>query len=89
MEKEGDVVIWEEESHALLNDWRLVRKYHPDMMFIPNLNLRNHLLLLLFTALHVARTPVFAFLHHEPKVKRGAKAWFYKLLLSAPEHLFF
>lgn len=89
MEKEGDEVIWEEESHALLNDWRLVRKYHPDIVFIPNLNLRNHLLLLLFTALHIARTPVFAFLHHEPKIKRGWKSLQYRLLLKAPRHLFF
>ena len=89
MEKDGNEVVWEEESHALLNDWRLVRKYHPDMVFIPNLNLRNHLLLLLLTALHFARTPIFAFLHHEPKVKRGWKSSLYRLLLKAPKHLFF
>ena len=89
MEKEGNEVVWEDESHALWNDYRLVRKHRPDVVFIPNLNLRNHLLLLLLTALGLLHTPIYAFLHHEPKVKRGMKAGFYKLLLKAPRHLFF
>lgn len=89
MEKDGNEVVWEEESHALWNDIRLVRTYHPDVVFIPNLNLRNHLLLLLFTALHLLHTPIYAFLHHEPKVKSGWKSLLYQLLLKAPKHLFF
>lgn len=89
MEKEGNEVVWEEESHNLWNDYRLVRKYRPDVVYVPNLNLRNHLLLLLFTALHLLHTPIYAFLHHEPKVKRGWKSLLYKLLLKAPKHLFF
>lgn len=89
MENEGNEVIWEEESQALLNDWRLVKRYCPDVVFIPNLNLRNHLLLLLLAALHFVRTPFFAFLHHEPKVKRGWMSLLYKFLLKAPKHLFF
>ena len=63
--------------------------HRPDIVFIPNLNLRNHLLLLFLSSIGVLRIPIYAFLHHEPKVKRGAKAWFYKLLLSAPKHLVF
>lgn len=89
MERDGNEVVWEDESSALMNDWSLVKKYRPDIIFIPNLNLRNHLLLLLLTALGASRTPVYAFLHHEPKVKRGWKAWLYRLLLKAPKHLFF
>ncbi len=89
MEKDGNEVVCEDESHALWNDCRLVKKLHPDVVFIPNLNLRNHLLLLLLSALGIMRVPIFAFLHHEPKVKRGWKSMFYKLLLKAPKHLFF
>ena len=89
MEKDGNEVIWEDESRSLFNDIRLVWKHLPDLVFIPNLNLRSHLLLLLITACGLARTSVYAFLHHEPKVKRGWKSVLYRLLLSAPRHLFF
>ena len=89
MVKDGHDVVCEDESHALWNDCRLVTKHHPDVVFIPNLNLRNHLLLLLLSALGLMRVPIFAFLHHEPKVKRGCKSMLYKLLLKAPRHLFF
>lgn len=89
MWKDGYEVDYENESKALWNDCKLVRKHHPDVVFIPNLNLRNHLFLLLFTTLSLMRTPVYAFLHHEPKVKRGWKSLLYKLLLKAPKHLFF
>lgn len=89
MERDGNEVVWEDESQALMNDWNLVRKHRPDIIFIPNLNLRNHLLLLLLTALGVSKTPICAFLHHEPKVKRGWKSLLYQVLLKAPKHLFF
>ncbi|MCI6840478.1 MAG: hypothetical protein MR900_11450 [Prevotella sp.] len=89
MEKDGNEVVWEDESRALLNDIRLVWKHLPDLVFIPNLNLRSHLLLLLITAFGLSRTPIYAFLHHEPKVKCGWKSVLYRLLLSAPRHLFF
>lgn len=89
MEKDGNEVVWEDESRSLFNDIRLVRKHLPDIVFIPNLNLRSHLLLLLVTACGLSRTPIYAFLHHEPKVKRGWKSVLYRLLLSAPRHLFF
>lgn len=89
MEKEGNDVIWENESRSLINDIHLVKIYQPDKIFIPNLNLRNHFLLLLLTAVGFMRTPILVYLHHEPKVKKGLKSFFYKLLLRAPEHLFF
>lgn len=89
MEKEGHKVIWEQERPTLLNDWRLIKRYRPDIVFIPNLNLHNHLLLLLITALDMSHIPIIAWLHHEPRVKKGAKAWLYRLLLSGCRHLFF
>lgn len=46
MEKEGHQVIWEKETSSLLNDIKLVHKYNPDLIFIPNLNIGNHFLLL-------------------------------------------
>lgn len=61
MERDGNEVVWEDESSTLMNDWNLVRKHRPDIIFIPNLNLRNHLLLLLLTALGVLKTPICAF----------------------------
>lgn len=88
MEKDGNDVIWENETHSLLNDIHLVKKHHPDIIFIPNLNLRNHLLCLFLTSIGIMRTPIYAYLHHEPKVKKGWKSLFYKLLLNAPKHLF-
>lgn len=89
MERESMNILWLDEQSAILNDARLLWQYRPDIVFIPNLNLRNHLLLLFLSAIRVICIPVYAYLHHEPKVKHGVKAWFYKLLLSAPKHLFF
>lgn len=89
MEKEGHEVVWEDESSSLFNDLRLLSRHHPDAVFIPNLNLKHHLLLLLFTSLGVLRTPIYAFLHHEPKVKEGIKSKVYRFLLAAPKKLFF
>ena len=89
MERESMNRLWLDEQSAILNDARLLWQYRPDIVFIPNLNLRNHLLLLFLSAIRVICIPVYAYLHHEPKVKHGVKAWFYKLLLSAPKHLFF
>lgn len=89
MEWDGHEVIWEGENEGLLHDWRLVCRHSPDIVFIPNLNLHNHLLLLLFSAMGVFRKPVYAWLHHEPKIKKGLTAKFYRLLLSGCRHLFF
>lgn len=89
MEKEGHQVIWEKEGRSFWHDVSLVRKYKPDLVFIPNLNLHSHQGLLLLSALQLCGIPVFAYLHHEPKVKRGLKSYFYRLLLSGCRHLFF
>lgn len=89
MEKDGHEVIWEQEDSGLWHDWLLVRRYRPDMVFIPNLNLHNHFLLLLFAAVGFYRKPIFAWLHHEPKEKKGLKAWVYRVLLAGCRHLFF
>ena len=89
MERDGHEVVWEQERGELLHDWGLIRRYHPDLVFVPNLNLHNHLCLLALAALGICKVPVMAWLHHEPKVKTGLKAWFYRLLLSGCKHIFF
>lgn len=89
MEKDGHELVWEDEKVSLMNDLNLLRKHKPDMVFIPNLNLHNHLLLLVITAIGISHTPIVAWLHHEPKVKKGLKAWFYRFLLSGCKHIFF
>jgi len=89
MEHDGHEVVWEQERLGLWNDWRMVWQHHPDMVFIPNLNLHRHLLLLLLSVMGLCSRPVFAWLHHEPKVKKGMKSMIYRLLLSGCRHLFF
>lgn len=89
MEKDGYKVIWEQERSLFWNDYRLVKKVHPNMVFIPNLNLHHHFLILLLSALRLFRVPIFAFLHHEPKVKKGIKAQLYRTLFSGCQHVFF
>ena len=89
MEKDGHEVVWEEERSKWDNDWKLLRKYRPDRVFIPNLNLHAHIVLLLLKAVGLCRIPVYAYLHHEPKVKEGWKRWIYAMLLSGCNHLFF
>lgn len=88
MEKDGHEVIWEQESSAKLNDLKLIKKYRPDIIFIPNLNIHNHLLLLAFAGKFI-KTPIFAYLHHEPQAKTGLKAKIFRHLLSGIRHLFF
>lgn len=89
MEKDGHEVIWEQERPTLLNDWRLIKRYQPNHVFIPNLNLHNHLLLLTLSAIGIYRIPITAWLHHEPKAKKGVKALLYRFLLLGCKHLFF
>lgn len=89
MEKDGHKVIWEQEGSDLWNDYKLIKQHQPDIIFIPNLNLHNHKLLLLLSALGIYRKPVFAWLHHEPQRKKGIKAIIYSILLSGCKHLFF
>lgn len=89
MERCGCQMVWEDESPSLLNDCKLVRASRPDIVFIPNLNLHRHILLLVLSALGIQRKPVIAFLHHEPKVKKGVRSWLYRIALSGCRHIFF
>ena len=89
MEQEGHEVIWTKESAELWNDLKLLCRYHPERIFIPNLNLKAHVLLLTFSMLGFIRIPIFAYLHHTPKASKGLKAFIYRFLLSGTKHLFF
>ena len=89
MEKEGHEVIWEKERFYFMNDWWLILKYRPNMVFIPNHNLHSHVLLLLLSTVKLYRKPVYAYLHHGPVVKKGIKTLFYRLLLKGLKHIFF
>ena len=59
------------------------------MVFIPNLNLHNHFLILFLAAIGLFRKPIYAYLHHEPQIKSGFKSEFYKLMFRGIKHLFF
>ena len=63
MEKDGKHVVWEQERKSLLNDLKLVWMVKPDAIFIPNLNIGCHVLLLLLSSFHILNIPVFAYLH--------------------------
>lgn len=89
MEQDGHEVVWAKERSALLNDLRIIHTHRPDMVFIPNLNLHNHLLILFLAAVGLYRKPIYAYLHHEPLVKNGIKSRFYKLMFRGIRHLFF
>lgn len=89
MEQDGHEVIWEQESADKFNDLKLINRYKPDIIFIPNLNLHNHILLLTLAAAGFYRKPIYAYLHHEPKTKKGFKSSLYKFLIKGINHLFF
>ncbi len=89
MERDGHDVVWAREGGGLLDDIRHIRSCRPDMVFIPNLNLHNHLLLLLLASFGLYRKPIYAYLHREPRVKKGITSLVYKLLLGAVSHVFF
>ena len=89
MEKDGHEVIWSKEKSGKLHDLRLVLKHQPDMVYLPNLNIKSHLVLLMLVWLHIVHTPVLAYLHHAPKLNEGMKTRLYKLLLPALQHVFF
>lgn len=89
MEKDGHTVIWEKERSNFMNDMNLVKRHRPDIVFIPNLNFHNHLVLLLLTALKIYRTPIYAYLHHTPMRQNGLKLGLFGLLLRGVKHLFF
>ena len=87
MEKDGHQVVWEQERASFFNDYRLVKEYKPELVFIPNLNLRHHVFLLFLKRIGVYRKPVLAFLHHTPK--SGKARFVYSFLLKALDHCFF
>lgn len=87
MEKDGHQVIWEKETNSLFNDIKLIRQSNPDLIFIPNLNIRNHLLLLFLKRIRFIRKPIIAYLHHTPK--SGKTSIIYSFLLKALNHCFF
>ena len=88
MEEDGHEIIWAQESSNYTNDLWLLWRHSPDMVFIPNLNLRLHVILLVFAAIKLIHTPIFAYLHHAPQ-DNAFKRSFYCLLLSGVRHFFF
>lgn len=89
MEKDGHEVIWEKESPDLMHDLQLIRKYNPDIVFIPNLNIEAHKLLLLLKNLGFVRKPVYAYLHHGKPDDGSKRARIVRWLLRGVNHLFF
>ena len=88
MEKDGKQVVSEQERKSLLNDLKLVWQVKPDAIFIPNLNIGCHVLLLLLSSFHILNIPVFAYLHHSPNCY-GWKKYLYKRCIMSVSHLFF
>lgn len=89
MEKDGHTVYWNEEKKNIFNDCKLILRDKPDIIFIPNLNIRSHFLLLLLKAFGLIKTPLYAFLHHTPKNHNSLKRLLYKILLRGINHCFF
>lgn len=87
MEKDGHQVVWEQEQASFFNDYRLVKKHKPELVFIPNLNLRHHAFLLFLKRIGMYRKSILAFLHHTPK--QGKAQFVYSFLLKALNHCFF
>lgn len=59
MEEDGHEVIWEQEKYNMFHDLNLIRQYNPDIIFIPNLNLQAHKLLLLLAAFNGMKVCIF------------------------------
>lgn len=89
MEQDGHEVIWAQECKSPIYDLDIIRRHEHDMVFIPNLNLHSHLLLLLLAAMGFYRKPIYAYMHREPAEKTGMKGYVYKMLLRSVKHLFF
>lgn len=89
MEQDGHDVIWAQESTELISDIKLILSHKFDLIFIPNLNLHHHVVLLLLAALNLYKKPIYAYLHHEPQTKNGIKSKIYQLLLHGVRHIFF
>jgi glycosyltransferase involved in cell wall biosynthesis len=88
MEKAGNEVVWGKERHSLFNDVKLLLKHRPNKIFIPNLNIGNHRLLLALKTLGLVRTPLDVFLHHGRK-ELGTKGVIARFLLSGVDHISF
>ncbi len=52
---------------SLLNDIKLVWQVKPDAIFIPNLNIGYHVLLLLLASFHILNILIFAYLDYAPR----------------------
>lgn len=89
MELDGHTVYWEKECYSLLNDLKLLRSKRPDILFIPNLNIKQHILLLTLKSLGIIKTPLYAYIHHSPKTCNCLKGLLYKFLLRGINHAFF
>lgn len=89
MENDGHTIYWEEEKFSILNDLRLLKSKNPDIIFIPNLNLKAHLLLLTLKSLGIIHTPLYAFVHHSPTAGNLVSRLIYKFLLKGIDHAFF
>lgn len=90
MEQDGHEVVWAKETGGLFNDLKLILKSRPDMVFVPNLNIHYHLLLLVLSSIGLLRIPLYGYLHHEPPSHvRWVKRMIYRQLLHSVRHLFF
>lgn len=89
MAREGWSVTWKDESKELFHDIRLLRKHCPDVVFIPNMNLRCHVLLLILCAMRIIKTPVFAFVHRVPQKVSLWQKLSYKMVYAGCRHIFF
>lgn len=88
MVADGHNVIWGKENKNLFNDIKLLR-YHPEIIFIPNLNIKSHIILLFLSAIKLYRKPIYGYLHHGPRKSNKFKDALYTFLLSGIKHIFF
>lgn len=89
MEKDGNDVIWCQEQRGKFHDLSLIGKFGHDIIFIPNLNLQTHMVLLTLASLGLYRKPIYGYLHRMPAVRKGWKKYLYKFLLKGLRHVFF
>lgn len=89
MEQDGHEVIWAQEKSSFFNDVRLIFHSKPDIIFIPNLNLHNHILLLFLASIGMIKQPIYVWLHHEPSAKNCYEERIYRPLFKGIKHVFF
>lgn len=89
MEKDGHDVYWCKENTGFFYDLKLIKKYKPEIIFIPNLNMKSHLLLFLMKKLSLINIPIYAYLHHAPTHGSLLKTYIYKRFLPLSNHIFF